>query len=78
VSDLLQYPKEETCEEMMKLDEEVIKECLNVANNAPVILQLIDSETVHMVTHPNKGVDTDDEINAGTNEEHISTDKCIS
>jgi hypothetical protein len=31
-----------------------------------------------MVMRPNKGVDTDDETDEGTNEEGISTDKCIS
>jgi hypothetical protein len=55
-----------------------IQECLNIHINAPVALQLTDSETVHMVMCPNKGVDIT-EINEGTNEkEHISTDKCIS
>jgi hypothetical protein len=37
-----------------------------------------ERETVHMVTHPNEGVEADDEIDEGVNEEHVSIDKCIS
>jgi hypothetical protein len=45
---------------------------LDVANGTPV-LQLVDSETVHMVMHPYKDVDTDDKINEGTsNDKYIS------
>jgi hypothetical protein len=62
--------KEVTYEEKTRLDEEAIKECLNVVNNDPAVLQLTDSEVVHMVEHPDKGEHTDDEINEGTNEEH--------
>lgn len=29
-----------------------------------------------MVTHPNNGMDTDDENDEGTNEEPISIDRC--
>jgi hypothetical protein len=35
------------------------------------------NETVHAVMHPTKGVDTDDEVGEGTNEEHISVGKWI-
>jgi hypothetical protein len=31
-----------------------------------------------MVMHPNEIEDADDEIDEGTNEEHISIDKCVS
>jgi hypothetical protein len=43
----------------MKLDEQAIQECLNKDNDAP-LLQLTDSEMVHILLHPNKGADTDD------------------
>jgi hypothetical protein len=62
----------------MKLDEEAAEECLNVDNGTHVVLQLADSEIVHMFMHSNKGVDNDDQIDEGTNkEEHISIDKSI-
>jgi hypothetical protein len=61
----------------MKLDEETIEGCLNVDSDSSVVLQLTNSEIVHMVLHPDKGVDIDDETEEGTNEEHTSIDKCI-
>jgi hypothetical protein len=38
----------------------------------------IDSELIHMILHPNRVIDTDDETEEGTNkDESISVDKCI-
>jgi hypothetical protein len=63
----------------MKLNEEVIQECLNADSDAPAVFQLTGSETVHMIMHPNKSADTDDDSDKGTDEENcISIDKCIS
>jgi hypothetical protein len=50
----------------MKLNEEVIPDCLNVDTDAPAVFQLTGSEAVHMVMHPNMG---DDESEEGTDEE---------
>jgi hypothetical protein len=77
VSDLLQYVREVTFEKL-KLVEEAIEECLNIGSNAPVVLQLTDSEIFHMAVHPNKGIYADDENDEGADkEEHISIAKCI-
>jgi hypothetical protein len=76
---MLYQKKEVTCEEKMKLDEEAVEECLNADSDASVVFQLTDCEIVHMVMHPNKGVDMDDDIDEGTNdEEYISIDRCVS
>jgi hypothetical protein len=56
VRGVLPYAKEVTCEDKMKLDEEAIEECSNVDNDVPLVLQLTDGETVHMVMRPDKGV----------------------
>jgi hypothetical protein len=45
-----------------KLDEEAVEECLNVDSDAPVVLKLKDSEMIHILMHPSKSVDTDDEV----------------
>lgn len=62
----------------MNLDEEATEECLNVDTGNPVVLQQTGSGTVHMIMHPNRGVDSDEEIDERANEEHILIDKSIS
>jgi hypothetical protein len=44
----------------------------------PLVLHLIDSETVHTVMHPLKRAETDDEIDERANEEQVPMDKYIS
>jgi hypothetical protein len=76
---MLQHTKEITCKEKMNLYEEYIKECLNADRGAAVALLVTDSEMVHIVVQPNNGVDTDDEVDEGTNEEErILIEKCVS
>jgi hypothetical protein len=60
VNELLKYAKELTCEAKL-LDEEAVK-CLNVDNDAPVVLQLTDSEIVDIVPHPDRGDDNNNEV----------------
>jgi hypothetical protein len=38
----------------MRLQEEVTEGCLDVDNDAPVVLQLTDNETVRMAIRPSK------------------------
>jgi hypothetical protein len=79
VSGVLPYAKEVTCEDKMKLYEEPIKGLLKTDGDAPVVFQLTDGETVHTAMHPNKGTDTHNRIDEGTNaKEHISIGKCDS
>jgi hypothetical protein len=68
------------------LDEEAVDECLNI-DDAPVVLQLTDSETVDIVMHPDTGSNTadaaaaaaaDDDNEVLNEQENISIDKCIS
>jgi hypothetical protein len=77
VNDMLKYIKELTCEEAKLLDEGAVEECLNLDNNAPVVLQPTDSKIVDIVIHPDRG-STTDEDDDNNEEEKISIDKCIS
>jgi hypothetical protein len=64
----LKYAEELTCE-MKLLDEEAVEDCLNVDPDAPVVLQLIDSEIVDIILHPDSGSNTDYDHNEVFSEE---------
>jgi hypothetical protein len=59
VNDLLKYAKELACEEAKLLDDEAVWEGLNVDNDAPVALQLTDSEIIDILMQPDRGSNDD-------------------
>lgn len=55
VSDLLEYAKGLSCEEVKILEESKTEECLNMDSNAPAVHQLMDDEIIQMALNPEHG-----------------------
>jgi hypothetical protein len=78
VAKLMNCAKRLSCPEAQLLDTEAVEECLNIDNDAPVALQLKDSEICNIVINENSNDDSDKDQQNVTVEGKISIDRMIS
>jgi hypothetical protein len=78
IGDMMNYAKGLSCPRAHLLDEDAVEEYLHI-DDAPVTLQLTDSEICDMVMNENIDTENDDDNEDGaTIEEQITIDRMIS